>query len=196
MIPAETHYKTHNEELLAIVEAFKTWRHYFKGCKREFFVLTNHNNLYWFMDTKSLSSSQVRLAQELFRYHFRINYCQGKANEAADALSCFSQRSSKEEKVLQAKNTKILHRLQSSLVNASLSGLSLHPDLLPHHQVLICGTYVLAQLRHFWNSLRGKLANERLYIASIRSMRLRLSELQGGNLEVKKFRGAKFVAEK
>ena len=31
MIPAETRYETHNGELLAIVEAFKTWRHYLKG---------------------------------------------------------------------------------------------------------------------------------------------------------------------
>ena len=28
MIPAKTQYKTYNVELLAIVEAFKTWRHY------------------------------------------------------------------------------------------------------------------------------------------------------------------------
>ena len=31
MIPAETRYETHNGELLAIVEAFKTWRHYLEG---------------------------------------------------------------------------------------------------------------------------------------------------------------------
>ena len=30
-IPAETRYKTHNGELLAIVEVFKTWRHYLEG---------------------------------------------------------------------------------------------------------------------------------------------------------------------
>ena len=28
MIPAETRYETHDSELLAIVEAFKTWKHY------------------------------------------------------------------------------------------------------------------------------------------------------------------------
>ena len=33
MIPAEIQYKTHNDELLAIVKAFKTWRHYLKSCK-------------------------------------------------------------------------------------------------------------------------------------------------------------------
>ena len=56
MIPAETRYETHNSELLAIVEAFKTWRHYLEGCKHEVLVLTDHNNLCRFMDTKSLSS--------------------------------------------------------------------------------------------------------------------------------------------
>ena len=74
MILAETRYETHDQELLAIVEAFKTWRHYLKDCKYEDFVLTDHNNLRRFMGTKSLSSRQVRWAQKLSRYHFRIDY--------------------------------------------------------------------------------------------------------------------------
>ncbi len=60
MIPAETRYKTYNQELLAIVEAFKTWRHYLEGRKYKVLVLTDHNNLRQFMDTKSVSSHQVR----------------------------------------------------------------------------------------------------------------------------------------
>ena len=60
MIPVETRYKTHNAELLAIVEAFKTWRHYLEGCKHEVLVLTDHNNLRRFINTKNLSSRQVR----------------------------------------------------------------------------------------------------------------------------------------
>ena len=111
MIPAETRYETHDQELLAIVEAFKTWRYYLEGCKFEVLVLTNHNNLCRFMDTKSLSSRQVRWAQELSRYHFRIDYRQGKANVAADALSRFPQRSQSEEEELRVENTQILHRL-------------------------------------------------------------------------------------
>ena len=97
MIPAKTQYKTHDGELLAIVEAFKTWRHYLEGCKHKVFVLTDHNNLRQFMDTKNLSSCQVRWAQELSHYHFRIDYCQRKANGAADALSRFPQRDDEEE---------------------------------------------------------------------------------------------------
>ena len=93
MIPVETWYETHNQELPAIFEAFKTWRHYLKDCKFEILVLTDHNNLCQFMDTKSLSSKQVRWTQKLSRYHFRIDYCQSKANAAADALSRFSERS-------------------------------------------------------------------------------------------------------
>ncbi len=33
MISAETRYKTHDQKLLAIVKAFKTWCHYLEGCK-------------------------------------------------------------------------------------------------------------------------------------------------------------------
>ncbi len=56
MILAETWYETHDGKLLAIVEAFKTWRHYLEGSKYEVLVLTDHNNLQRFMDVKSLSS--------------------------------------------------------------------------------------------------------------------------------------------
>ena len=45
MIPAETCYETHDGELLAIVEAFKTWRHYLEGCKHKMLVFTNYKNL-------------------------------------------------------------------------------------------------------------------------------------------------------
>ena len=74
ILPAETQYETHDGELLAIIEAFKTWLHYLEGCKYEVFVLTDHNNLHRFMDTKSLSSRQVRWTQKLSQYHLQINY--------------------------------------------------------------------------------------------------------------------------
>ncbi len=59
MISAETRYKTHNQELLAIVKAFKTWGHYLEGCKYKVLVLNDHHNFCQFMDTKNLSSRQV-----------------------------------------------------------------------------------------------------------------------------------------
>ena len=87
IIPAETRYGTHDDELLVIVEVFKTWRYYLEGSQHEVLVLTDHNKLRRFMKTKSLSSRQVRRAQKLSCYHFQINYRQGKAKGAADALS-------------------------------------------------------------------------------------------------------------
>ena len=189
MIPAETRYKTHDGKFLTIIKAFKTWRHYLESSRHEVLVLTDHNNLCWFMDTKSLSSKQVRWAQELSRYHFRIDYRQGKANGAADALSRYPQRSAEEEDTLRAENVKILHRLQSSL--AKVSGLSVN-SLSPLHQVLICGTTVLPQLHQFWDSLREEIARDSPYIANIGGMRLRLPELQDEDKEAKVLRAGGF----
>ena len=130
------------------------------------------------MDTKSLSCYQVRWAQELSRYYFQINYCQGKANGAADALSRFLQQDDKEKANLWAENTRILHYLQFSLTNASISGLNItFSGLLLQHQVFICRTYALPQLRRFWSTFRTKLADEQPYKANIGSIRLKLQEL-------------------
>ena len=108
----------------------------------------------------------------------------------ANALSRFFQRSQDEEEKLRAENTQIFHRLQTSLTNASLSGLSLNSaiNLLPLQQVLICGTHVLPQLRQFWDRFRVELADENPYKASIGGMRLRLSELQESDLEAQKLK--------
>ena len=84
---AKNHYETHNGELSAIIEAFKTWKRYLKSCKNKVFVLADNNNLRRFIDTKSLSFRQVCWAQKLCCYHFQIDYYQSKANRATDALS-------------------------------------------------------------------------------------------------------------
>ncbi len=188
LIPTKTWYETPDKELLAIVEAFKTWRHYLEGCKHEILVLTDHNNLQRFMDTKSLSSRQVWWAQELSRYHFRIDYQQGKVNGAVDTLSWYSQQSTEEKETLWAENTKILHRLWSLLARVSelsVSGLSVSSLL---HQVLICGTVVLLQLRQFWDTIWNELADKGSYTASIGDMRMKLFELQDDDKEAMKLR--------
>ena len=192
MISAKTKYKTHDGELLAIVETFKTWRHYLEGCKHKVFILFEHNNFQQFMDTKSLSSCQVCWAQKLSHYHFWIDYCQGKANGAANALFCFPQQDNDEEANFWAENTWIFHRLQSSMTNATISSLNTtFLGLSPQHQVLIYRTYALAQLWRFWSPLQTELANEQPYKASIGSIRLRLQELQKANCEVREVKQQK-----
>ena len=132
MIPAKTQYETHNGKFLAIVQAFKTWHNYLESCKHKVLVLTDHNNLCCFMDTKNLSSRQVRSAQELSQNHFWINYRQGNGNAAIDALLKFLQRSQDEEDELQVENGQIFHYLQNSLTNTSLAELSLLSSLISH----------------------------------------------------------------
>ena len=55
IITIKIEYKTYNAKLLAIVEAFKTWRYYLESCKHQSIILTNDNNLCQFIDVKNLS---------------------------------------------------------------------------------------------------------------------------------------------
>ena len=64
-------------------------------------------------------------------------------------------------------------------------------SLLPQHQVLICETYALPQLRYFWSIFKIKLANKRPYKASIANMRLKLQELQEPNNKAQELRKQK-----
>ena len=143
-----------------------------------------------------MSSRQIRWAQELFRCHFRINYCQSKTNKAVDALFCFPPKSLNKEKKLQAKNTQILHSWQSFFTRASLSSLSLdsEPNLSPFYRVLICGTYVLLQLCQFGKTFPTELADKELYKAIIGGMRLKLAKLQELDKEAQKIRATKELA--
>jgi transposase InsO family protein len=82
MLPAEMNYETHDQELLAIVEVFRTWRHYLLGVHVTVIVLTDHNNLKYFMSTKALNPRQTRWAETLAQFDFEIRYRTGKSNPA------------------------------------------------------------------------------------------------------------------
>ena len=98
MILMETRYETHNNELLAIVKALKTWMHYLEDSQHEVLVFIDHNNLCRFMNMMSLSSRQVRWAQKPFYCHFQIDFQQGKTNRVVNTLSRYPQQSVEEEK--------------------------------------------------------------------------------------------------
>jgi hypothetical protein len=87
MTPPETNYDIHDKELLAVVEAFKTWRVYLEGAKFPVQVHTDHKNLLYWTTTKELSRRQVRWAEMLAIFDFKIHHVRGKENGGADALS-------------------------------------------------------------------------------------------------------------
>lgn len=87
LLPAEMNYQVYDKELLAIVCAFKHWRHYLEFSSQPTTIFTDHRNLEYFSTTRHLSRRQVRWSELLADFHFVIKYRPGSQNAAADALS-------------------------------------------------------------------------------------------------------------
>jgi len=87
LTPAELNYDIHDKELLAVVAALTEWRSWLEGPKYQVTVLSDHKNLTSFTTTKQLNRRQVRWAELLASYNFKIVHCKGTENGAADALS-------------------------------------------------------------------------------------------------------------
>ena len=58
MTDVETCYEIHNNELLIIVMSFKHWCHYLNDSQHSIEVLTDHNNLQYFMSKARLNDCQ------------------------------------------------------------------------------------------------------------------------------------------
>jgi hypothetical protein len=87
MIQAELNYDVYDKELLAIVEALKTWRVYTTGSKHLIDIFTDHKNLTFFTTTKELTRRQIRWSERLAEVDFKILHTKGTENLRADALS-------------------------------------------------------------------------------------------------------------
>lgn len=85
--PAETNYPVHELELLGVVHALRTHRHYLEGCL-QFEVITDHDTLRHFFTQRDLSRRQARWLDFLSPYqrYMTISYRRG-ADNMADALS-------------------------------------------------------------------------------------------------------------
>src|SRR5450755_3322308 len=87
MSPAEMNYDIHDKELLAVITAFQEWKVYLEGAKHQVKIFTDHQNLTYFLTTKELNRRQVRWAELISSYNFKIYYYKGSENGRADALS-------------------------------------------------------------------------------------------------------------
>ena len=85
MLPAETRYPVHEQELLAVIQALGTWRHYLSGVK--FTVKTDHRSLQYLKTQPHLSNRQTHWKDTLANFDFDIEYVEGKTNVVADGLS-------------------------------------------------------------------------------------------------------------
>jgi RNase H-like domain found in reverse transcriptase/Reverse transcriptase (RNA-dependent DNA polymerase)/Integrase zinc binding domain/Chromo (CHRromatin Organisation MOdifier) domain/Retroviral aspartyl protease len=82
---AERNYPTHEQELLAVVHALKTWRYYLDGT--HFIVYTDHATLRHFPTQPKLTRRQARWMELLQEYDFDFKYKKGSDNIVPDALS-------------------------------------------------------------------------------------------------------------
>ena len=85
MNPAEQNYPTHERELLAVIHALRTWRHYLLG--RKFIIVSDHHSLKYLQTQPQLSRRQARWLEFLAEFDFEIVHRPGKSNVVADALS-------------------------------------------------------------------------------------------------------------
>ncbi|GJJ72451.1 hypothetical protein EMPS_04808 [Entomortierella parvispora] len=85
MQSAERNYPVHEQELLAVIHALRTWRYYLDGTK--FSVHTDHATLRHFPTQPKLTRRQARWMELLQEYDFDFKYKRGVDNIVPDALS-------------------------------------------------------------------------------------------------------------
>jgi len=83
----ERNYEIHDKELLAIMEAFKELKRYLWGEEEPVTVYTDHQNLQCFLTKEVWNQRQIRWAQELTNYNFKIVYCPGSRGRKPEAVS-------------------------------------------------------------------------------------------------------------
>src|SRR5258707_7648558 len=84
---AKWNYDTHNKELLAIFEAFKSWRHFLEGLATAIDTVTDHKNLEYFTSTKKLTRRQARWSEFLSQFNLKICFQPGRLGTKLDVLT-------------------------------------------------------------------------------------------------------------
>ena len=83
----EPNYDTHDKELLAIFEAFKTWWHYLKGSAFPVDIVTDHKNLEYFSTSKVLTCQQARWSEYLCQFNLVIRFRPSKLGAKPNTLT-------------------------------------------------------------------------------------------------------------
>ena len=85
--PVERNYDIYDHELLAVIHALKTWRHYLHGSPFPIQVFTNHKNLTYFRKPQVLNCQQARWLLDLADFDLTMIHVPGSHLAGPDALS-------------------------------------------------------------------------------------------------------------
>jgi hypothetical protein len=83
--PRAAAWSTYDKEALAILEAFKKWKHYFSASS--LVIRTDQQILRYIQEQKLTKGIQQKLLVKLLGYNYSLEYKKGKENKVADALS-------------------------------------------------------------------------------------------------------------
>ena len=86
--PVERNYDIYDRELLAVIHALKTWRHYLHGSPFPIQVFTNHKNLTYFCKPQALNHRQAHWLLDLVDFNLTMIHIPGSHLAGPDALSC------------------------------------------------------------------------------------------------------------
>ena len=85
--PAEQNYDIYDRELLAVIRALKSWRHYLHGSPFPVQVFTDHKNLTYFRSPQNLNRQQARWLIDLADFDLKMVHVPGKLLAGPDTLS-------------------------------------------------------------------------------------------------------------
>jgi len=80
----ELNYNIYDKELLAIFKAFKKWQYYLEGTSVLVEVFTDHKNLVYFCESKTLLCQQKRWSEFLSQFNLTIKFWPGRLDAKPD----------------------------------------------------------------------------------------------------------------
>ena len=89
MILIELNYNIYNKKLLEIVIILKKQRAFLYSTIELFKVIIDYKNLTGFLIIKELNQKQVKQAEKLIKYYFKIKYIKGTKNIKVDKKAKF-----------------------------------------------------------------------------------------------------------
>jgi hypothetical protein len=83
----ERNYEIYDRELLAIVKALESWRHYLQGSRHPTTILSDHKNLTYYRNAQKLNRRQARWSLFLSEFDLKLIHTPGTKMVQSDALS-------------------------------------------------------------------------------------------------------------